>query len=158
VSFVLNVPPPLQLHRPSHLIKKKLKLTCRVPSTQNDPPVGRIVLDLPDTVLQLIYPLPLVVGVTVLVLRSEMPPLEPVDRSEISLLSVRKTSRVEEGSRTVPVPDVDVLLLQREHRGRAGDEPEELLRTSNEEEVSRDQLREEAGRVMKAREDVELSY
>ena len=57
--------------------------TCWIPCTQDDPSISRILLDLLDTLPQLIYALSLIVRITVLVLCSEVPPLKPVDRTEI---------------------------------------------------------------------------
>ena len=55
-----------------------------------------------------------------------MPPLKPVDRSQIPDLSVSEPSSVEKLPGRVAVPDFDSLGLELPSIGRAADEPEEL--------------------------------
>ena len=48
----------------------------------------------------------------VLVLSSEVPPLEAVDWSEVALLAIVEPEGVQEGARGVAVPDANVLGLR----------------------------------------------
>ena len=64
----------------------------------------------------------------VLVRGAEVAPLEAVHRPEVPLLAVRQPTPVEELTRRVAVPDADALVLKQLGVGRAGHEPEQLLR------------------------------
>lgn len=55
-----------------------------------------------------------IICVHILVLGSEMPPLEPIDRSEISLFAVSEAERVKKCAGRIAVPNTNVLLLKKE--------------------------------------------
>ena len=76
----------------------------------------------------LVHALAGVVRVHVLIRGAEVAPLEAVHRPEVPHLAVRQTAPVEELTRRVAVPDPDALVLEQLGIGRAGHEPEQLLR------------------------------
>lgn len=51
--------------------------------------------------------MPCVVRLGIHVLGAEVPPLEAIDRAEVTLRTLRKPDAVEVGSRAVAVPDLD---------------------------------------------------
>ena len=69
-------------------------------------------LDLVDTLLQLVDTLPRIVRVAVFVRRAKMSPLETVHRPKVALAAVPEPARLQELLRAVPVPDLHALLGQ----------------------------------------------
>mmetsp|Transcript_9146 Transcript_9146/g.19000 ORF Transcript_9146/g.19000 Transcript_9146/m.19000 type:complete len:214 (+) Transcript_9146:89-730(+) len=69
--------------RQCHLVQRR-----RIPGAQENSAVFWIVLDLVDALGKLVNTLPGVVGVHVLVFRSKMAPLEPIDGSKVTFLPV----------------------------------------------------------------------
>jgi hypothetical protein len=96
-------------HQPDHPHPQKRKLTCWVPSTQNDSTICRILFDLADALRQLINTLSGIIGIAGLVFSAKVSPLETVDRSQISLASVTKPALLQKLLGTVPIPDLDTL-------------------------------------------------
>lgn len=84
----------------------------RVPRRHDNASVFRSVLDLFDAFRQLIHALSGVVGMHVHVLGSKVAPLKAVDGSQIAHFSMRKTLRIEEFSRTIAIPNINVLGRQ----------------------------------------------
>jgi hypothetical protein len=103
------------------------KRTRWVPSAEDDPPVCRVILDLPNAFRKLIDTLSLIIGLTVDVFCAKMSPLEAVDGAQVALGAVSKAARVKKGAGAIAVPNVDILLLKKEGVGRTGDEPQKLL-------------------------------
>lgn len=115
----------------------------RVPGTHYDPPVHGIRLDPVDDFVQLINSLSRVVLMTCLVLRSKVSPLEAIDWSQVALFPVRESTLVQELTGTVPVPDLDPLLLQDPCVCTTADEPEQFLGHSSPEDAFRGEQRED---------------
>lgn len=61
------------------------------------------------------------------VFRSEMPPLESINRPQVAFLAILKPSLVQELSIAVPVPDTNVLLLQLLGIRAAADKPQQFF-------------------------------
>lgn len=101
--------------------------TFRIPRAHDDPSVGRVVLDLVNHLSQLIHTLPGVVVFTSLIFGAEMPPLESVYRSQITLPAVRKSDLVEIFSRSVSFPDVNIFFGQKLAIRRSTNEPEQFF-------------------------------
>lgn len=98
----------------------------RIPRTQYDPSVIRPVLQLINDFRQLIHSPARVIRLRIHILGAEMPPLETVDRSQISDFPVRQADAIEVFAAAVAVPDLDTGFREGEGRGGAGDEPEEF--------------------------------
>ena len=64
------------------------QLACWIPSAQDDPTICRIFFDFADALSELINTLSGVIGIAGLVFSPIMPPLEAVDRPQISLASM----------------------------------------------------------------------
>mmetsp|Transcript_66622 Transcript_66622/g.216793 ORF Transcript_66622/g.216793 Transcript_66622/m.216793 type:complete len:339 (-) Transcript_66622:350-1366(-) len=111
--------------RQSHLVQIR-----RIPRSQQNPPVCRILLDLANALCQLVNPLTCVVGVHVHVLRAEVAPLEAVDRAEVHFLTVGEPPLVQELPGTVAIPNLDALVGEVLGVRVALDEPEQLLHDS----------------------------
>lgn len=71
-------------------------LTSGIPGAHNNPPIGWVFLNFPYNLFQLIYSLSRVILLAVDILCTEMPPLEPIDRAQISLPSMPKPTFFEE--------------------------------------------------------------
>mmetsp|Transcript_125011 Transcript_125011/g.399693 ORF Transcript_125011/g.399693 Transcript_125011/m.399693 type:complete len:412 (-) Transcript_125011:138-1373(-) len=108
--------------RQSHLVQIR-----RIPRSQQNPPVCRILLDLANALCQLVNPLTCVVGVHVHVLRAEVAPLEAVDRAQVSLLAVGQTPVVQELAGAIAIPDLDALVREVLAVRVTLDEPQQLL-------------------------------
>ena len=78
-----------------------------VPRTQNNAAIVRRVTQLANHLRQLIHALPCVVRLGMYVLSAEVPPLEAIDRAEVTLRTLREPNAVEVGARAVAVPDLD---------------------------------------------------
>ena len=63
-------------------------------------------LDLANTLLELVDALSRIIRVRVRIWRTKVPPLEAVDRSKVSLAAVAKPARLEELLGAVAVPDL----------------------------------------------------
>lgn len=72
-----------------------------------------------------------------------MPPLETVNRAEISLLPVPQPDGIQELPRAVQIPDVHVLVPQLVRVRAASDEPQQLLDDAPPEHALRGQKRED---------------
>jgi hypothetical protein len=94
---------------------------------------------------QLINALPRVVRLGVYVLGAEVPPLESVDRAEVTFRALRKPNAIEVGARSVAVPDLDAGFGEGEGGGGAADEPEELGEDGAEEDALGCEEREDGG-------------
>jgi hypothetical protein len=84
------------------------------------------VLDLLDTLLQLIDALPGVVHICFDILSSKVSPLKSIHRTKIALPSVLQPARVEERTRAVTIPDAHTLGGEESAVGASTDEPEQL--------------------------------
>lgn len=82
----------------------------RVPRRHDDSSIFRIVLDLVNTVGQLINALSSVVRVHVHVVRSKVAPLKAVHGSKVANLAMRQAALVEKLARTIAVPNVYILF------------------------------------------------
>ena len=83
-----------------------------IPRTQYDPPIIWFVLQLINDLCQLIDSLASVIRLRVHILGAEMPPLETIDRSQISYFSVRKAHAIEVLAAAVAVPDLDARFRE----------------------------------------------
>ena len=63
-----------------------------------------------------------------------MPPLETIDRSQISYFSVRKANAIEVLAAAIAVPDLYTGFRERQGRSGAGNEPEEFRNDGAEED------------------------
>jgi len=84
--------------------------TLGIPRAEDDPPIGWILLDFPDTVPQLIDTLPLVILLTINILCPKMSPLKPIYRPQITLSPVLKASALQESFGPIAIPDLHALL------------------------------------------------
>jgi hypothetical protein len=100
------------------------------------------VLDLLNTLLQLIDAFPGVVRIRIDILCSEVSLLETVHRTEIALPSVLQAARVEERTRAVAIPDTHTLGGEESAVGAPVDEPEQLGEDAFEECAVRREQRE----------------
>jgi hypothetical protein len=100
----------------------------RVPRTQNDPAIVRIVLQLVDHLRQLIHTLARIDRSGIDVLCAEVPLLEPVHGTL---------------SRLISVPDLDASLGEREGRHRARYEPQQLRDDGAQEDAFRREERQD---------------
>lgn len=94
-----------------------------IPSRQNKPTARRIGLDFVDEPGKLVDALIAVVGMHVSVWRVPVPPLEAVDRTEISFLAVVQSDRIEVLSGPVALPDHNFFLFEQVAVGAASHEP-----------------------------------
>jgi hypothetical protein len=84
------------------------------------------VLDLLNTLLQLIDALPGVVRIRIDILCSKVSPLETVHRTKIALPAVLQPARVEERTRAIAIPDAHTLGGEEGAVGAPADKPEQL--------------------------------
>lgn len=84
---------------------------------------------------QLVDALPRVVCLGVHVLGAEVPPLEAVNRTKVTLNAVCQTDTVEVSARSVAIPDLDAGAGEGEGGGGAANEPEELGEDGAEEDA-----------------------
>lgn len=99
---------------------------CGVPRTQNNATIVRCIAQLVNHLRQLVHALPSVIRLGVYVLSTEVPPLESVDRAEVTLRALCEPNAIEVAARAVAVPDLDAGFGEGEGGGGAADEPEEL--------------------------------
>ena len=102
-------------------------LTCRVPSAHDDPPIGRVVLDLVNDLSQLIHTLTGIIVLARLVRRAEMPPLESVHWTQIPHPPMREPDPIEVLPRPISFPDIDTLVAQNLAIRMTGDKPKKLF-------------------------------
>ena len=133
LPFLPPVDPPrrireLHVKLRKHMTRRQRHLAQirHVPRTQNDPSVIRVVLQLPDDLSDLIHAFARVICLRVDVFGSEMPPLEPVDRTQVAFCTVREADAVQIGAGPVAVPDLDAGGGEGQGGRGAGDEPEEF--------------------------------
>jgi hypothetical protein len=100
------------------------------------------VLDLLNTLLQLIDALPGVVFIRIDILCSKVSPLESIHRTEIALPAVLQPARVEERTRAIAIPDAHALSGEEGAVGAPADEPEQLGEDAFEERAFRREKRE----------------
>ena len=103
------------------------KPTFRVPRAQDDPTICWILLDLSDTLSQLIDTLPSIILLAIDVLGPKMTPLEAVHGTQVAFLPVAESTAVEECARAVTVPDLDAALGEEGSIRFSVDEPEKLF-------------------------------
>mmetsp|Transcript_5015 Transcript_5015/g.20046 ORF Transcript_5015/g.20046 Transcript_5015/m.20046 type:complete len:323 (-) Transcript_5015:518-1486(-) len=107
--------------------QRHLRKVARVPRGQDVPPGFGIGLQVTNDLPELVDALSSVVGVHVAILSPKVPPLEAVDRPQVPNFAIREAPLVQELSRTVAIPNVDVLLRKNVRVGASLDEPEKLL-------------------------------
>jgi hypothetical protein len=95
------------------------------------------VLDLLDTLLQLIDALPGVVFICIDILSSKVSPLKSIHRTKIALLAVLQPARVKERTRAVAIPDAHALGGEESAVGAPADEPDQLGEDAFEERAFR---------------------
>lgn len=59
-------------------------VTWGIPSRHYNPPIGGVSLDFVNNIFQLVHSLSFVVGVHVLVFSPKVPPLESINRSQVT--------------------------------------------------------------------------
>lgn len=125
--------------------QKKGKLTeqhtSRIPSTQDDPSIRRVLLNLPNTLCQLINPLPPIIPFTIPIPRPKMPPLEPIHRPQIPLPPMSQPPLLQKRLAPIPIPDLHPLLRKQLAIRRPVDEPEQFFDDPPEERPFRRQQR-----------------
>jgi hypothetical protein len=95
------------------------------------------VLDLLDTLLQLIDALPGVVFIRIDILCSKVSPLKTIHRTKIALPSVLQAARVEERTRAIAIPDAHALGGEESAVGAPADKPQQLGEDAFEERAFR---------------------
>ena len=118
----------------------------RVPGAEDNAAVVGIGPQLMDDLGQLVDALTGIVGAGIDVHGAEVAPLEAVDGAEVADGAVGQADLVQELARAVAVPDLDVGGGEREGRGAAGDEPEQLGDDGAEKDALRGQERENGDR------------
>ena len=83
----------------------------RIPGGEDDSAAIGVGFDLMDDFHQLIDALVGIIRVAVFVLRAEMTPLEPVNRTQIAFCVILESDAVQIAARAVPLPDIDALIL-----------------------------------------------
>ena len=86
--------------------------TFGIPSTQDDPTIGRIFLDFSDALAKLVDTLTCIVRVTVVVFRSKVAPLEAIDWAQITFSTMSKAPAFEKGFWPITIPNFDPLLRE----------------------------------------------
>ena len=79
----------------------------RVPRTEDDPPIVRVVLELMYNLCQLVHSLPSVISLGIDILGAKVAPLETIHWPEVSNGTVRETDRVEVIAGSVTISDFD---------------------------------------------------
>ena len=101
--------------------------TFRIPRAQDNPTIRWILLDLLDTLAQLIDTLPGIILVAIDVLGPKMPPLEAIHGAKVAFPPVAEPVAVEECARAVAVPDLDAALGEQGGVRFPVDKPEKLF-------------------------------
>jgi len=109
-------------------------LTCWIPRAHDNPSVSWVVLDFINDLLKLIHALPSVIILARLIRGSEMPPLKPIYRTEISNPSVIKTYAIEILPGPISFPDVYALVAQDLSVSVSCDKPQQLLNHASRED------------------------
>lgn len=107
--------------------KSHLRDLHGIPGCHYDATVGWVNFDALDNLLELIDALASVVVVACSIFSTKVSPLEAINRTQVANLTTLETSRVEELTGAVAIPDSDVLCLQQFGIGGAFYKPEELL-------------------------------
>lgn len=94
--------------RQSHLLE-----ICRIPRTQDDSAIVRLVLQFVDDVCQLVDTLTGIICLCVHIFGTEVSPLEAVDWSKVAFFTVAETDTVEVLATAIAVPDLDTLIRER---------------------------------------------
>jgi len=117
-----------------------------VPGAEDEAAIVGIGAEGVDDALQLIDPLPCVVGLGIDIVSAKVAPLEAVNRAKIPHFAVRQAQVVEELARPITVPDLDSLLAEGQRRRVGFDEPQEL----RDDGAREDALRGEEGKDRRA--------
>lgn len=84
--------------------------TPRVPCAEDDTPIGGIMPNLINDLLELVDALPGIIVVGSLVFSAEMAPLEPIHGSKIPLATMGETDFIEIRATSVSLPDIHSFL------------------------------------------------
>lgn len=102
-------------------------ITFGIPGAENNAAVRGVVFYLLDALLQLVNTLSRIILVTVSILCSKVPPLEPIDWPKVSLAAVSQPSLFQELLRPIPIPNLHTLFREQLRVGGSVDKPEQFF-------------------------------